>query len=1035
MIHHSSLRNLFVLLCVFGTALPGFASQESVGTIERVSLEQGVSHNLIYAILQDSRGFMWFGTMYGLVRYDGYEYRFLRHDPSDSNSLSNDDIISLHEDMKGNLWIATYGGGVNKLNTATGTVTRYPSGPGGVSAGIIWAITESPDGSMWFGTQGGGLNKLDVVTNVITRYLHDSTDEKSLSHNFVQALVAQNDGTLWVGTMGGGLDLFDPRTGEFQHRRWNPKDTTSIGSDYIRSIHRDAAGKLWVGTIRGGLNLFLPEQDRFVRYVDEPSNKNSLSASAIISMEDGPEGSLWVGTPRGLNLFHPESNRSVRLTHEDDDVATISSNNVIALCRDRSGILWIGSYLGGLDRLLPDNRRFTHLAHHPNHSRSLLDNETLSMMVTSDGVLWVGTRTGLHRYDAEREEFDRYQRTQGKNNHAVSITSLAEDKSGRFWVGSPQGLFVFDRAKGAFHTPANTGIDARILHGTISSIMVDRSDNLWVGTPSGALRVDQQTNERKLFQHEPGNPRSLRDNYILSLYQDHNGDVWIGTYGGWHRYDRKSESFISYTQNLKTSGSLSNNYVLSALEDSNGRFWIGTGGGLNLFNRKSGTFKSFSEKDGLPNSVISSIVEDKSGFLWIATNKGLSRLDAEKMSFWNFDVTDGLQSNMFNQNAAAKLPNGSIAMGGIGGVTLFRPSRVIRSSYVPQVAISSVQLGFAEERIFVDSYPTLNYDQNSISFTFASLDFHSQQNIRYAYRLDNVDEDWRDGGERRYVTYPDLNSGDYVFHVKATNSDGVWNPLPTSMSFTVRPPFWRTWWFLGISLVFGGGLAYATHTLRMRARVQRVEEINTARRQEAEKVRKRAANDFHDELGHRLTKVALFGELVKQQLTNVPPEISEYLDRMVDGCRSLTNDTRDFIWTLDPSRDSLLDVMDHLKEFGEDVFDRTGIVFRVEGIDGELQGIKLTMETRRHLTLIFKEAIHNVLKHADCRTVVLGVHLSNGDFHIQVSDDGRGYVKPNGSGNGLKNMRNRSERIRGRIRFVSTPGKGSTIELTAKAEG
>jgi len=324
------------------------------------------------------------------------------------------------------------------------------------------------------------------------------------------------------------------------------------------------------------------------------------------------------------------------------------------------------------------------------------------------------------------------------------------------------------------------------------------------------------------------------------------------------------------------------------------------------------------------------------------------------------------------------------------------------------------------------------YAENFFALSLAALDYTRPEKNMYAYKMEGFDRDWIRSGHNHFARYTNLDPGEYVFRVKGTNNDGVWNEVGSSLRISILPPYWKTPWFRVLALGIFVGAIVLVHRVRLRARLRQCARMEQVKRMEAERVRKKAATDFHDELGHRLTKIGLFTEIVKRKLSEASPEILQYLDKIIDDSRSLTNDTRDFIWTLDPDKDSLFDVAVHLKECGEEMFDRTGIAFITTGISENLLQIKLPMETRRHLTLIFKEGMHIIMKHSGCRHVTFAVSLETECLRISLSDDGRGYSGADRSGYGLQSMRQRAEKIHSSIRFDSEPGKGSRIEVTAR---
>ncbi len=1028
----------FILLHEVGSLY----AQNQEYKFERLSLEQGVSHNLISCIHQERLGFLWFGTMYGLIKYDGYTYTTYRHDPLDPNSLSNDDITALHEDREGNLWIGTYGGGLNKLDRATGKFTRYvhdPTDSTSISHGFVWAICEDRFGRLWLGTEGGGLNRFDPKSQRFTHYKYDPASASSLGSDIIYAIheSRREPNILWIGTKGGGLNRLDMANERFRHYRHDGTNPKSLSHDDVRAICQDNFGNLWIGTQGGGLNKMIEEKEPFVTYKHDPSNPKSLSANFVNTLFEDNAGNLWIGTASGLNKFDRDKQEFTRFFHDPADPnPALRDDNVIAIHQDHSGIFWIGTQYGGLDKLYVGQAKFAHYKHNPADSGSLSSNDIRAIHEDESGTLWIGAGKGLNRFDEQKNQFIHYTpHPDGLDGNAVN--ALCQDPSGALWIGTLQGLSRFDRRTKAFrhyrHDPVNSN---SLSDDAVTSLFASRHE-IWIGTAAGLSRLDLDTQIFTRYAHNPADPNSLNNDYILSIYEDKSGALWIGTYSGLNRFDREREQFVHFRQNPNDPHSMSNNYVYAMHEDRTGAFWLGTGGGLNLFDREAGTFTHFTEKDGLPNGVICGILEDGRGALWVSTNKGLSRFDPITKSFKNFDLADGLQSNMFITGAYCKRRNGEMFFGGINGLNRFHPDSLKGNLCVPPVVITAFKKFDRIEKLGRDiSYTEtigLSYKDNFFAFEFAALDYTRPEKNQYAYKLEGFDRDWIYSGARRYASYTNLAPGHYLFRVKGSNNDGLWNEAGAAIKITIAPPFWKTLWFYCLAFgVFVATIVLA-HNQRVRARIKRSLEIERLRRQENERVRKKAAEDFHDELGHRLTKIALFSEMIKRKLNSAAAEIHEYLDKIIDDSHRLTNDTRDFIWTLDPAKDSLYDVMAHLKEFGDELFDRTAIAFRVIGISEELEKVKLAMEARRQFTLIFKEGMNNALKHAECKNVLLTVEVNGENLRITLSDDGKGYHgNTNGPGYGLKNMQMRAEKIPGALQLISQPEGGATIELTTK---
>lgn len=1012
------------------------AAQNNPVNFESLSLQKGVSLNLTYAMLQDSRGYLWFGTMYGLVKYDGKDYTTYRSDPWDSSSISFDDIISLFEDHNGNIWVGTWGGGLNKLDPVTGKFTRYlykQNDSYSLSDNIVWSINEDVKGNIWVGTQRRGINKIETKTGEVLHYETDKDKDNSLPSNSIFKIYKEKNGTIWVGSQGG-LSKFLPETDSFENYTVAAESGEKIG--LVHSILRDSRNRLLLATATG-LYTLDERKGKLFHITDDKSN--ILNDGVILSLVEDRKNNIWAGTVMGLvKLKSGNADDAILYTHNFENQNSLIGNRVTSLMEDQAGVLWAAAYRGGVDKITDRTENFSNYSYNPDNKNSLGTYYVSFFAQDDDGNIWiVGYNNILTKFNPETNSFKRFKLVQNKpkKNTSFSVTSIVNDNN-KLWIATNRGLIVFDAQKGKqLNLPDGILKNRDVAYGNIPYLLLSSDHKLWISvSEKGIYRYDFLTQKFDHYINPSNDLTNYMKNIVQVIYEDKDHTIWAGSLGGLLKLNQSTRQFKTYSHRLTDPESLSNDYVYFITEDSKGDFWIGTSNGLNRFDKEKEAFTTYSEKDGLPNNVIMSILEDSRKNLWISTNKGLARYDVEKKTFKNFDVDDGLSTNIFFAQSAIAGKDGRFYFGGNRGFTSFYPSQIKLNQYIPPVYITNLKAGKdigelnqitpgANKHVFP-------YDRNFYEIDFASLDFTNPDKNVYKYKLEALDENWIYSGNKNTVVYTDLSPGKYLFKVMGSNSDGVWNEKPATLELIIQPPFWRTWWFSSLTILILLSVIYFTHLIRTRNKIAAALRIEKIREEENAKVRKQAAIDFHDELGHRLTRISLLTEIAKRKLDYKNNEVIPLLKKISENSIQLYEGTKDFIWAIDPQNDSLYDLIIRLKDFGDEIFTDTDVAFFVSGVTSELEKTSLTTDMKRHLALIFKEGMHNSLKHSHSHSVILESKIEADEVVITLKDDGAGFDSDKVSaGNGLKNMKKRAEKINGILLINSSPGKGTSISF------
>lgn len=1018
---------------------PPLTSPLASAAFEHVSFDEGLAPDLVFCIHEDSSGFLWFGTMHGLVRFDGHEYLTMRHDPFDSTSISCDDVVCIAEDARGDLWIGTYGAGLNRYDRAAGRFDRLLPDGGystSVSDGIIWDVTVAANGVIWAAT-GAGLDCVDPLTMRVTHRRHDPADAGSLGPGLPRSVLVRRSGALWVGLQGGGVDSLDASTGRFVHFRADSAKAGAIAGDQVAALLEDREGTLWVGTVDGGLCVRSAGADGFVHPGVANGWSVDLPAGGVQTLHQDADGILWVGTTVGLVRLDPRTREVSHAAYDSARKEGLSGANIPAICRDVSGVLWVSCYSQGLDRLLPGGRRFERFGDDASEARRHI----LSFAEDRDGTLWVGTHGGLSRVVGGVSQFFDGDRMQQAAPPGGSVRALAVDREGVLWVGAAGGLSRWNPERNKFET-------WRALEGepltsrVVTALLVDHEGALWVGSDMGLNRLDLATRRNLHFIHDPRDTTTLADPFVLSLFEDSSSRIWVGSYRGVSRIEADRRTITHLRRDQNRPETLGNNYVYEMHQAANGVIWLATAGGLDRYEESTGDFVHLRERDGLPNAVVSSIVEDSSGMFWLGTQRGLARFDPKTSRFSSYDKTDGLPSNLFSPGAALRRADGSLLMGGPAGWAAFQPANLADSDWAAPVVVADIEIPGRAASPWRDASrdTILRLAPNERAFTIelAALDFRNPRSQRYAYKLEGVDREWIEAGTRRAASYSSVPPGRYEFRAKAAGADGVWSEPTTLLEVMARPPFWRTIPFLAVASLLLAAGAFVAQRLHVRSLVRRALDLERARAEERDAVRRRAAADFHDELGHRLARIGLFSELAARRAgaASAPEDVQAALARIGDEARRLAGDARDFLWALGTQSGSLGDLASRLARFGEHLFERTEIEFSVEGQSESLDSLRLEAEDRRNLLSIFKEAMTNSLRHSQCRTVQLRFGLDGEDFSVVLEDDGCGLTRATtATGQGLRNMEWRAGKLEGVIEILPRPGGGTIVALKRRAAG
>lgn len=907
-------ESLFVLLLIANIlCLPAQSDFQCKNKrFGHISIKEGLSQSAINCIMQDNRGFMWFGTQDGLNLYDGYGFTVYRNEPGNPHSLLHNWINVIYESSKapGVLWIGT-SAGLCTYDYKTEAFAVFKNAYGNAP---VEAIIEDREGNLWFGAAGEGLIKFDRKTGAETQYKNVNAT----------VLMEDGEGKLWIGSDKGGLSRLDEKTGAFIPYE---EGRSGFSDTHVLALLCDRDGDIWIGADGSGLIRLHRDKDvkeTFIHYTGNSDTPGGLNNGIIKTIIQDRSGLFWVGTKGGgVFCFQKDTKQFFNYAKDPNNPYSLSHNDIQVIFEDRAGSLWIGTQGEGINKIDSGYDKFALFQYQPHNPHGLKHEKIWSIVEGQDGLFRIGTDGGVYNFDIREETFRHIIHNVDYPNSLIHnlVLSICEDSSGNLWLGTDGGgLYKYlrreNRSLHYTHDPHNP---ASLSHDRIMSIIEDNSGVLWFGTDGGGISClapvePGNKNEKELFftryTHNDKDAAGLSHNQVFTIYEDNNKTVWVGTLGGGlNRFDPIRKCFQHFKNDPGAVNSLSDDSVLSIVMDSAGVLWVGTVNGLNKFDIKRGQWTLYTKKDGLPNNVINGILEEdplpgaNTRNLWISTNMGLSRFNINTGKFKNYDAYDGLQSNEFNTNAYTKSRKGIMFFGGIKGFNVFKPEQIRDNPYIPPVLLtdfyiankpvvvspkgdSPLKVSIAETREI-----RLSYRQNSFAFGFIALNYVRPEKNRYKYILEGYNDDWVSLETRQMVSYTKVLWGRYVFRVKGANNDGVWNEKGASVVLIIAPPFWMTWWFILLAVLLTMGILFLLH----KRRTTHIREKLEKERLEKELQLKAdfTAMLVHD-LRSPLTAIMGYAQMMEEmpQLVNMA-KTGKVISRSCDNMLRLINDMLD----------------------------------------------------------------------------------------------------------------------------------------------
>ncbi|CAN5700507.1 sensor histidine kinase [soil metagenome] len=1035
--------------------------------------------------IQDSQGYMWIGTYQApLRRYDGYHYTFYSNDPLDSNSLAQNWIEALSAGHDGMIWVGTADNGVDRLDPITGKCKHFKynaKDSNSLSNNNVKALLEDSEGMLWIGT-AKGLNRLDLKTGLFRRFYNNPDDPNSLSCNQVEKIYEDRQGTIWVGTGtvwaehegqydAGGLNRFDKKTNKFIRYLHDQAKPNSLINNKVKAIFEDSRGTFWVGTAGDGLHTMDRAKGTFQRYLYNPAHPEKLSRPPqkkirpyvndhITFIIEDAAGAIWIGTfGNGLNRYDPKTGKVTHYPLFKDPVSGLLLEVPWWACTSTDGILWIG-YWRGSYRIDPLRKDIPYFA---------TGTAINAMQEDKFGELWYGTDEGIVRKNP----------TTGNEHHFVHnpynpnsisnnrVEDIYEDRQGALWICTAKGLNAFNRNTNSFvHNAFNKKIDSILNINGVSSIYEDKQGTYWFGIPEDLIHFNPQTNTVTHYRHDPEDSNSLSKGEVLLIYEDKAGSLWLTTFGG------TLNRFSPQTGKVKRF--LNGTNIHSLWQDAEGIMWAGTSIGLyssnpalNSFSRYNGPNAEFAG-----NMIVNGVLEDDQKNLWITASAGICRINTKQNNVVIFSRYE--DAAWYNGTGSYKGKNGKLYFGGSSGYFSFFPEQLSKNTKPPQIVINNFSLAenpvlpgensVLKQPLLQTKEIHLRHDQNVFSFGFAGIHFSNPVKNQHLFMLKGLDKTWRKAGEEKTAYYYNVPPGHYFFRVKAANSDGVW--AEKVIAIVIDPPWWRTWWayliyvlgFTAITLLFTW---YRSRTLKAqnllleKKVIRRTKELEESLKEKFELSKKvenqqallnerlRISRDLHDDIGSTLGSISIYSEVAKKR-TEKNENTSEVLSKIGLASRELINKMSDIVWSLNPGNESFEQLQNRMMTFAAMMLTQQNISYDFIA-DEKLKSLRLSGENGKNIFLIFKEALHNIVKYAACKTVGVTLCVKNDHLLMTIKDDGKGFdadaiILKNHSlnspslgrlgGAGIKNMYARANDMNAALCISSKINEGTIVLLT-----
>ncbi len=943
------MKKAIILFQALLFSISAFSTDLSRIKFEYLSVDDGLSQGTIEDILQDKEGMMWFATRDGLNRYDGQKFTVFRNSINDTNSLASNWVLSLAIDPNGKLWIGSTGG-LNIYDPKSDKISRIQTnGKDALSfkGGQVYDINVDFDSTLWISTTNGLVHYFPEK-HVFTTYSHDPNKVSSLPVNIIFNTLITKNKRLYVAVDADPIFEFNRKDESFTPIDYK-KDY--LGANSRKSIQEDQKGLLYIVSENGALHIYNPETGAIQMITAGPGELNALSIKTKVLFLSSRE--VWIGTDGGgINIYDPISGKVDYLVPDSRNSTSLNNKAVFKLYQDKDQNVWVGQYNTGISVWKRNKEKFVSYHNNPFNPTTINKEVVCGIFEDSEGRIWLGQDGGgLDLFHPEDQSFEHFRHEDGNPQSLTTdvILAIHEDPDGNLLLGTyAGGLMIFDPVRKKVIKAFGTADGLPCLN--IWTIFKDSKSRYWMAFLHAGVGLYNPADRSFVFYTPSDSVHHINSKDIMHITEDSRGRIWFGSEnGGLSVLDESKGTLKVYVHNEKNSNSISNNDIKSILFTE--RYaWIATnGGGLNRLDLKTDSFKIFNMESGLTSDALMSMLKDKQGNFWISSTRGLMKFNPEKFTIEKYDKSQGLQGTEFKYNAQFQLSNGSMMFGGVNGLTVFNPDSIRSSKVLASVVFTDLKI-FNESVIpgikgsplkyhinFTDHF-RLRHNQSVFTLEFASIDYNSPKKNLYRYKLEGFDDKWIEAGNRNFVTYTNLDPGNYTFLLQGSNSDGVWNETPRKISIRIRPPWYKTIVAITLFILILGYMIYAY----LRERVIRANQDKKILQQKIDEAQAQLNNKVRElekqqkELQHRdemerdtrflMEGISIMSDIIAKKRRNLEDLATGYIAELVRYVDASAGD----VYIVDNSDEALPKLM----ATGEFAFS-TGHERRYEIIAGE----------------------------------------------------------------------------------------------------